>query len=69
MHRFAVDIKGAVWSKLKVIYDKYTNGAEFITVANLESLVKEVLHEQTPSEVDYVVRNMNRIDTDNSGTV
>ena len=69
MQRFAVEIKGPVWARLKDIYKKYTQGEEFISVSNLSSMVKEVLREESPSEIDYVIRNINRIDTDNSGTI
>ena len=49
MQTFASDIKGPLWQKLKLIYDKYTGGADIITVEKLEAVVKEVLMEESPS--------------------
>lgn len=40
MQRFAEEIKRPLWRKMKVIYDKYTGGSEFITVDRLEAVVK-----------------------------
>ena len=40
MQRFAVEIKDPVWAKLKTIFNKYTDGKDFITVSRLEALVK-----------------------------
>lgn len=69
MQRFAVEIKAPVWAKLKVIFNKYSDGSEHMVISRLEDVVKEVLREETPSEVDYVIKNMNRIDKDNNGTI
>jgi hypothetical protein len=35
----------------------------------LEKVVKEVLHETTPAEVDYVMKNLFRLDADNNGSI
>lgn len=69
MQRFAQEIKGPLWRKIKVIYHKYTGGADIITLQKLEALVKEVLLEESPGEIDYIVKNLHRIDTDHSGTI
>lgn len=40
-----------------------------MAVTRLEDLCKEVLREETPAEIDYVIKNINRIDKDNNGTI
>lgn len=69
MQRFAVEIKAPVWAKLKVIFNKYSGNSEHMVISRLEDVIKEVLKEETPSEVDYVIKNMSRIDKDNNGTI
>jgi hypothetical protein len=40
MQRFAVEIKSAVWNKLKNIFNKYAEGKDYISVSRLEAMVK-----------------------------
>ncbi len=40
-----------------------------ISTARIEELIHDILNEQSPQEIDYVVKNMFRLDVDNSGTV
>jgi Ca2+-binding EF-hand superfamily protein len=69
MQAYSAVISDQVWSKLEQIFLKYTNGQKTISQKQLESLTKEVLREESEAEVAYLVRNLNRIDVDNSGTV
>ena len=45
------------------------NAQEEIDIKTIEEIIVDVLHEESQSEVDYVMKNIFRIDTDNSGSV
>ncbi len=63
------NLRYELWDKLKVIFDKYAEGGEFIHTSKVETIVREVLGETSPQEIDYVIKNMFRLDADGSGTV
>lgn len=69
MQGYSTIIRDQVWSKLEDIFRTYTKGMSTINTAQLEDLTREVLKEEAESEVHYMVRNISRIDTDNSGQV
>lgn len=62
-------IREEVWQRLRTIFNGYTNGAECIGQEQLARLVQEVLREDTQRELDYVMLNLNRIDTDANGSI
>ncbi len=69
MQGAAQELRYQLWDKLKVIYDKYaTQGAE-IQTSKVEEIVRDVLGETTQQEIDYVIKNMFRLDADGSGAV
>lgn len=63
------NLKYALWDKLKVVFDKYAGASESIPTSEVETIVRDVLGETTPQEIEYVIKNMFRVDPDGSGTV
>lgn len=61
-------LRNELWDKLKVVFDKYAQGAE-IQTGRVEEIVRDVLGETSPQEIDYVIKNMFRLDSDGNGTV
>lgn len=62
-------IRDEVWQRLHNIFRSYTGGRDTIDSQQLEKLVREVLREQTQRELDYVLLNLNKIDTDANGFI
>jgi Ca2+-binding EF-hand superfamily protein len=69
MQGYSTNIRDQVWSKLEQIFKRYTGGQQTINKKQLEALTREVLREESEAEVHYLVRNVSRIDVDNSGEV
>lgn len=74
--RFVKDMQGAhnelrssLWKNLKTIYDRYAEANGEIPTSKVEEIVVDVLGETTQQEIDYVVKNMFRLDADGSGHV
>jgi|JI6StandDraft_1071083.scaffolds.fasta_scaffold13132_5 Ca2+-binding EF-hand superfamily protein len=62
-------IREEVWQRLHTIFLRYTGGSETISSQQLAAVVSEILREDSPRELDYVMLNLNRIDTDANGTI
>lgn len=62
-------LKYELWDKLKVIFDKYAGENGEIKTSVVETIVREVLGETSIQEIEYVIKNMFRLDADGSGTV
>ena len=45
------------------------DAGEEINIKTVEEIVVDVLHEESRNEVDYVMKNIFRLDSDGSGTV
>lgn len=60
---------GEVWSRLKNIFNLYSQGRDTISCSELERVVREVLKEDSPHEVDYVLNNLSKIDADSNGCI
>jgi Ca2+-binding EF-hand superfamily protein len=58
-----------LWDKLKVVFEKYAGHDGEIQTSKVEEIVRDVLGETTPQEIDYVIKNMFRLDTDGNGSV
>jgi Ca2+-binding EF-hand superfamily protein len=57
-----------IWSDLRVLYMHYVKG-QYLQEDELELLVKEVLHETTQNELEYIFWNMFRYDPNNDKNI
>ena len=69
MQSYAQGIRNAVWGKLDEIFKKYAGTKPYIEHSELERVVREVLGETSPAEIDYVMKNLFRLDADNNGYI
>lgn len=69
MQSYAETIRESIWGKLHEIFLKYTGGKTSIVSNQIEAIVREVLKETDQTEVDYVVKNLFRLDSDGSGSI
>ena len=69
MQEYAVQMRDDLWANLRKIYDSVSSGRDNISVPQIEYVVRNIMGETDQSELDYIFKNMFRIDTDNSGTV
>lgn len=69
MQAYAEVIRESIWGKLHEIFQKYTGGKTSIVSSQIEAIVREVLQETEQTEVDYVVKNLFRLDSDGSGAI
>jgi len=51
------------------IFNKYSEDNTYIRNDEIEHVVREVLHETSQAEVDYVMKNLFRLDSDNNGFI
>lgn len=63
------ELRSTLWKNLKTIYDRYAEANGEIPTSKVEEIVVDVLGETTQQEIDYVVKNMFRLDADGSGHV
>lgn len=69
MQEYAVQMRSDLWSGLRGIFDGVSNGKDEISVPQIEHVVRNIMGETDKTELDYIFKNMFRIDTDNSGSV
>lgn len=69
MQASAEALREELWSKLKVVFSNYIKGNDEIDIQSVEQIVVEVLHEESQNEIDYVMKNIFRLDVDGSGSV
>jgi Ca2+-binding EF-hand superfamily protein len=69
MQSYAEGIHDAVWSKLEGIFKRYAGNKTYIGNDEIEKVVTEVLHENSRAEIDYVMKNLFRLDSDNNGFI
>lgn len=62
-------VRQQIWSGMEQLFAKYAEGAKSITPKQIEKVLKEVMGREDPSEIDYVLNNLFRLDTDGSGDV
>ena len=70
MQNAYTSLRVSLWDRLKAIFSKYSNKATGeIDTSRVQEIVMDVLGETTQEEINYVIKNMFRLDSDNSGTV
>lgn len=69
MQGAAEALRESLWSKLKVVFANYIKGDDEIDIKTVESIIVDVLHEESQNEIDYVMKNIFRLDVDGSGSV
>lgn len=69
MQATAESLKDTLWGKLREVFGKYMDANDEINIKTVEEIVVDVLKEESQNEIDYVMKNIFRIDVDNSGTV
>lgn len=69
MQGYAEGIRDAVWKKLEEIFKRYAGDKTYIQLGELERVVREVLGETSQAEIDYVMKNLFRLDSDNNGSI
>lgn len=69
MQGAAEELKDVIWEKFQVYFDKYKNKSGEISIPSVEEFLVEILGHQSQQEVDYVMKNMFRLDVDGSGQV
>jgi hypothetical protein len=69
MQSYADIIRESVWGKLNDIFVKYTGGKATISSDQIGRIVVEVIKETDQDEIDYVLRNLFRLDTDGNGSI
>ena len=63
-------LRVSLWDKLKPIFNRYSNKTTGeIQTSKVQEIVMDVLGETTQEEINYVIKNMFRLDSDGSGTV
>ena len=70
MQYVSKEIRNDLWDKLKVIFNRYVDPRTGeLQPTSVEEIVREVLGEKSKMEVDYVMKNMFRLDLDSNGGV
>lgn len=69
MINYAESIKAEVWKGIETIFQKYSEGKDNISPTEIEKVLCEVLKENTKPEIDYVLKNLFRLDSDNNGKI
>ena len=69
MQSYAEGIRNAVWSKLEEIFIRYAGGKTYIRNEEIEKVITEDLNETSQAEIDYVMKNLFRLDSDNNGSI
>lgn len=69
MQTYAETIRESVWSKLHTIFLEATGGKDTIVSDQIKSILIKVLNITDQNEIDYVLKNLFRLDTDNNGTI
>jgi hypothetical protein len=69
MQEYAVKMRNDLWSGLKNVYDGVSNGKDDISTVQVEHVVKNVMKETDQLELDYIFKNVFRLDPDGSGGV
>ena len=63
-------MRNALWDGLKIVFNRYVDPRTGeIETSVIEEIVREVLGEKSKMEIDYVMKNMFRLDVDENGGV
>lgn len=69
MQTYAVKMRNDLWSNLKGVYETVSYGKDNISTVQVESVVKNIMKETDQMELDYIFKNLFRLDSDGSGDV
>lgn len=69
MQEYAVRVRSSLWGGLKNVFDSVSQGKEVISIPDVEFVVKTIIKETDQLELDYIFKNLFRLDVDNSGSV
>lgn len=62
-------MRNQLWSNLKKIYDKFPVQGGEMSIETVEEFIRTAMGEGSQQEVDYVMKNIFRLDADKSGFV
>jgi hypothetical protein len=63
-------MRNSLWDGLKIVFNRYVDPRTGeIETSVIEEIVREVLGEKSKMEIDYVMKNMFRLDVDENGGV
>lgn len=69
MQGYFESVREQVWLRMRQLFDRYTGGSASISPAQIEQVLRKELGRDERSEIDYVLKNLFRLDTDGSGDV
>lgn len=69
MQSYAETIREQVWGKLHKIFLEATGGKDTIVDLQIKDILVRVLNITDQLEIDYVLKNLFRLDTDNNGSI
>ncbi len=69
MQSGASAVKNELWKNLEVLFNQYKKEKGEIPTGDLDAFIADVLKESDCNERDYIVKNLWRLDSDQSGTV
>ena len=69
MQTYAETIRESVWVKLHKIFLEATGGKDIIVSDQIREILINALGVSDPLEIDYVIKNLFRLDTDNNGNI
>ena len=69
MQTYAETIRESVWSKLNKIFLEATGGKDIIVSDQIREILINALGITDQLEIDYVLKNLFRLDTDNNGNI
>lgn len=69
MQTYAETIREDVWGKLNKIFLEATGGKDNILSEEIHKVLVNTLKITDQSEIDYVLKNLFRLDTDNNGKI
>lgn len=62
-------MREGLWNNLREIYNNVSNGKLDISTGQVEYVVRNIIGENDQMELDYIFKNLFRLDADNSGGV
>jgi len=69
MQTYAETIREDVWGKLNKIFLEATGGKDIIVPDQIQHVLVNTLKITEQTEIDYVLKNLFRLDTDNNGKI
>ena len=69
MQEYAMRVRTSLWTEIKKVFDAVSKGNLTITIPQVEFVVKNVIGETDRAELDYIFKNIFRLDVDNNGLI